>query len=173
MTWKVGAPVVVLLAGVLLSRTIHFDRHEDRIERREAVVFTKPALATVDGVRVFPSAQPARRENRRNLFAFPEIQRPVRKTVVRTVTTTPRVVEQKTDKTEQPQPRREPEFPMRFIGTFGVTKDPIAVFTANGDVVNAKIGDVVAGEFRLSAIGIESVEVSTSRGTVQRVLMTR
>ena len=36
---------------------------------------------------------------------------------------------------------REPEFPMRFIGTFGLAKDPIAVFEGNGEVVNAKIGE--------------------------------
>ena len=58
---------------------------------------------------------------------------------------------------------------MRFIGTFGFAKDPIAVFENNGEIVNAKVGEVVTGEFRLASIGIESVRVSTARGTTQLV----
>lgn len=62
---------------------------------------------------------------------------------------------------------------MRFIGTFGLNRDPIAVFAANGDIVNAKVGDVVADGFKLAAIGIESVDVSTPQGGTQRVSMKR
>gem|GEM_PF-6244744 len=128
------------------------------------------APADVDGVQVFAVAEPAAREPRRNLFAFTEEPRPARAAVVRATqvrtTETPHVVaEKKTDVVTQ----REPEFPMRFIGTFGLAKDPIAVFQGNGEVVNAKIGERVTGEFRLSSIGIESVEVSTARGAAQRV----
>ena len=60
---------------------------------------------------------------------------------------------------------------MRFIGTFGFAKDPIAVFQGNGEVVNAKIGERVTGDFRLASIGVESVEVSTPLGATQRVAL--
>jgi hypothetical protein len=69
--------------------------------------------------------------------------------------------------------QHEPEFPMKYIGSFGLERDPIAVFAANGDVVNAKIGDVVTGEFRLAAIGLDGVDVATPEGRTQRVSMKR
>ena len=126
------------------------------------------------GVQVFAVAEPAAREPRRNLFAFTEEPRAARPAVVRATqvrtTETPQVVaEKKTEAVTQ----REPEFPMRFIGTFGFAKDPIAVFEGNGEVVNAKIGERVAGDFRLASIGIESVEVATPRGATQRVALGR
>ena len=173
MTWRVGTPIVVFLAGALLSRTISFDSPRQAVARRDAVIITQPVPADVDGVRVFQVAEPPARETRRNLFAFiedPPAARPA--TVVRR-TLSPKIatpqVEQKSVVVQQD---REPEFPMRFIGTFGMAKDPIAVFEANGDVVNAKVGDVVTGEFRLASIGLDSVEVSTPRAT-QRVALKR
>ena len=174
MTWKVGTPVVVFLAGALLSRTIHFDSPQEPARTGPVVTTQQPAPANVDGVQVFQVAEPAAREPRRNLFAFTEEPRPARAAVVRATqvrtTETPQVVaEQKTEVVTQ----REPEFPMRFIGTFGLAKDPIAVFEGNGEVVNAKIGERVAGDFRLSSIGLESVEVSTTQGTRQRVALGR
>ncbi|HEV8434561.1 MAG TPA: hypothetical protein VGR95_14185 [Thermoanaerobaculia bacterium] len=125
-------------------------------------------------MQVFQVAEPAAREPRRNLFAFTEEPRPARAAVVRAtearIIEKPQVVvEQKKDVSTQ----REPEFPMRFIGTFGLAKDQIAVFEGNGEVVNAKIGEPVTGEFRLSAIGIESVDVSTGRGAALRVPLAR
>lgn len=165
MTWKVGAPVLVLLAGVLLSRTIPSDPPQERV--RTAEVIKQATLAGVDGVQVFQTVQPPARESRRNLFAFTEVPRPVRSERPRVVPTEQPRVEQKTE--PQTQPQREPEFPMRFIGTFGFAKDPIAVFENNGEIVNAKVGEVVTGEFRLASIGIESVRVSTARGTTQLV----
>jgi hypothetical protein len=131
---------------------------------------TEPALANVDGVQALPVEEPAPRASRRNLFAFTEVAETVRPRIVQTAE--PQRVEQQpqvVQNTEVAAHPREPEFPMRFIGTFGEAKDPIAVFEANGDVVNAKIGERVTGEFRLASIGIESVEVSTGRGTTQRV----
>ncbi|HEX3108442.1 MAG TPA: hypothetical protein VHU41_05045 [Thermoanaerobaculia bacterium] len=134
----------------------------------------KAALANVDGVQVYQVAEPAVREPRRNLFAFTEEPRPARAAVVRAtearIVEKPQVVvEQKSDDSTQ----RVPEFPMRFIGTFGLAKDPIAVFEGNGEVVNAKIGERVTGDFRLSSIGLESVEVSTAGGAAHKVPLAR
>src|SRR5438270_3191116 len=172
MTWKVGTPVVVFLAGALFSRTIRLNSPQEPIRTAPAITTQQPALANVDGVQAYQVAEPAARETRRNLFAFTEEPRVVQAAVVRTVSqqmteTTPVVLEQKT---EFPHPR-DPEFPMRFIGTFGFAKDPIAVFQGNGEVVNAKIGERVTGDFRLASIGVESVEVSTPLGATQRVAL--
>jgi hypothetical protein len=174
MTWKVGTPVVVFFAGALLSRTVHFHSPQEAVRTAPAVVPQQAALENVDGVQTYQVAEPVARETRRNLFAFTEEQRPARPAVVRAtearIIETPQVVvEQKTDDSTH----REPEFPMRFIGTFGFAKDPIAVFAGNGEVVNAKIGERVTGDFRLVSIGIESVEVSTARGAAQRVSLAR
>lgn len=166
---------MVFLAGALLSRTIHFDSPHDRAEAvRKATVTTQPVPAMVDGLRTFEVVQPPSREIRRNLFAFTEAPHLARPHIIPTVepklAEPPLQVEEK--KPEIPTPR-EPEFPMQFIGTFGMSNDPIAVFASNGEVVNAKIGDRLTSDFRLSSIGIESVEVSTGRGTTQRVALKR
>lgn len=171
MSWKVGAPLLVLVAGVLFSRMNRVGAPKDPIRRTEVIAATAPPL--VEGVRDFRIAEPAAREVRRNLFAFPEVRQPERPRVVPT-TRAPQTAETPSvEEKREPLVQREPEFPMRFIGTFGFDRDRIAVFKSNDEVVNAKVGDVVTGEFRLAAIGIESVEVSTPRGTTQRVALLR
>lgn len=52
-----------------------------------------------------------------------------------------------------------PQFTYRYIGTFGTGSNPIAAFAAEGEIVNARIGDVIGGKFVLRSIGIESVEI--------------
>ncbi|HEY3051818.1 MAG TPA: thrombospondin type 3 repeat-containing protein [Thermoanaerobaculia bacterium] len=52
-----------------------------------------------------------------------------------------------------------PPFPYKYIGTFGSASNPIATFAGNGEIVNARIGDVIDGKFVLRGIGIESVEI--------------
>ena len=52
-----------------------------------------------------------------------------------------------------------PQFTYKFIGTFGRPQNPIATFTRDGDIVNARIGDVIDGKFILKRIGIESAEI--------------
>lgn len=52
-----------------------------------------------------------------------------------------------------------PEFTYKFIGTFGSTSNPIATFTRDGDIVNARVGTTIEGKFILRSIGIESVEI--------------
>ncbi|HEX8617386.1 MAG TPA: thrombospondin type 3 repeat-containing protein [Thermoanaerobaculia bacterium] len=52
-----------------------------------------------------------------------------------------------------------PPFTYKFIGTFGRPQSPIATFTREGEIVNARAGDVIEGKFILRRIGIESAEI--------------
>ena len=52
-----------------------------------------------------------------------------------------------------------PEFPYKYIGTFGPPQNPIATFSGNEEIINARTGEVIAGKFILRSIGIESVEI--------------
>ncbi len=53
-----------------------------------------------------------------------------------------------------------PPFTYKYIGTFGSARNPIATFAREGEIVNARVGDVIDGKFVLRNIGIESVEIS-------------
>ncbi len=52
-----------------------------------------------------------------------------------------------------------PPFTYKYIGTFGSPSNPIATFNGNGEIINARVGDVIDGRFVLRSIGIESVEI--------------
>jgi hypothetical protein len=52
-----------------------------------------------------------------------------------------------------------PPFNYKYIGTFGSATNPIATFNGNGEIVNARVGDIIDGKFVLRSIGIESVEI--------------
>ena len=56
----------------------------------------------------------------------------------------------------EPQP---PAFTYKYIGTFGSPSNPIATFSGNGEIVNARVGDIIDKKFMLRGIGIESVEI--------------
>jgi hypothetical protein len=58
-----------------------------------------------------------------------------------------------------PPPPTPPQFTYKFIGTFGRPQSPIATFTRDGEIVNARVGDVIEGKFILRRIGIESAEI--------------
>ena len=101
---------------------------------------------------------------RRNLFAFAQVPQPQPGKVV--VMPPPATVSM----IAMPQRiRHEPEFPYHYIGRFGPEENPIAVFVADGDVLNVRVGESIGGAFRLNKIGIESAEVSSESGTIQRV----
>jgi hypothetical protein len=55
-----------------------------------------------------------------------------------------------------PQP---PAFNYKYIGTFGTPRNPIATFTREGEIVNARVGDLIDGKFILRNIGLESVVI--------------
>ena len=52
-----------------------------------------------------------------------------------------------------------PPFPYKYIGTFGRPSNPIATFSANGEIINARVGEVIADKFILRRIGIESAQI--------------
>lgn len=52
-----------------------------------------------------------------------------------------------------------PDFTYKYIGTFGSPSNPIATFSGNGEIVNARVGDTFGGKFILRSVGIESVDV--------------
>jgi hypothetical protein len=58
-----------------------------------------------------------------------------------------------------PPPPTPPPFNWKFIGMFGQPKNPIATFTRDGDIVNARVGETIEGKFILRRIGIESAEI--------------
>ncbi|HYI12972.1 MAG TPA: thrombospondin type 3 repeat-containing protein [Thermoanaerobaculia bacterium] len=58
-----------------------------------------------------------------------------------------------------PPPPQPPQFNYKFIGMFGRPQSPIATFARDGEIVNAKVGDVIEGKFVLRRIGIESAEI--------------
>jgi hypothetical protein len=59
-----------------------------------------------------------------------------------------------------PPPPVPPVFSYKYIGTFGSAANPIATFSGNGQIINARVGDVIDGKFVLRSIGIESVEIA-------------
>jgi len=58
-----------------------------------------------------------------------------------------------------PPPPVPPQFTYKFIGMFGPSSSPIATFTREGEIVNARAGEILDGKFVLRSIGIESVEI--------------
>ena len=52
-----------------------------------------------------------------------------------------------------------PNFPYKYIGTFGNPSNPIATFVSGEEIINAHVGDTIAGRFILRGVGIESVEI--------------
>lgn len=59
-----------------------------------------------------------------------------------------------------PPPPEPPQFSYKYIGTFGNPANPLATFSANGEIVNVRVGEVFGdGKFILRSIGIESAEI--------------
>jgi len=54
--------------------------------------------------------------------------------------------------------RRDPEMSFHYAGSFGPANDPIAVFTRDGEVVNARAGDNVEA-FRIERVQFKGVDV--------------
>ncbi|HEX8254646.1 MAG TPA: hypothetical protein VF846_15995 [Thermoanaerobaculia bacterium] len=71
-----------------------------------------------------------------------------------------------------PPAPKPPAFNYKFIGVFGRPQSPIATFTRDGEIVNARVGEVIEGKFILRRIGIESAEigfVGFPRDVTQRI----
>lgn len=52
-----------------------------------------------------------------------------------------------------------PQFPYKYIGTFGPEGKPIATFSNSGEIINVRPGETFDGKFILRSIGIESVVI--------------
>ena len=107
----------------------------------------------------------------RNLFAYRERVVPPSRTVVAHVPVLPPepVVAQAVEAAPAPPPA--PRFPWRFIGSFGTRERRLAAFSRDGEVITAREGQKVGGEFVLRSIGLESVEVQPAGFPVQRVAL--
>jgi hypothetical protein len=108
-------------------------------------------------------AVPAEIEPGRNPFSFyqppppppqprPVVTPPPRRDPPPVVQEPPRVVEP-----PKPQP---PPVTYRFLGSFGSERRKVAVLTDGEVIVNAQVGDVLDGKFRISRIGLESVDIA-------------
>lgn len=60
---------------------------------------------------------------------------------------------------EHPPAPPVPDFTYKYIGTFGSPSNPIATFSGNGEIINARVGDTFGGKYILRSIGIESVDI--------------
>ena len=69
------------------------------------------------------------------------------------------ICETETEIAPPPPPPVPPQFTYKFIGIFGNPRNPIATFARDGEIINARIGDVIEGKFILRGIGIESAEI--------------
>lgn len=62
-----------------------------------------------------------------------------------------------------PPPPRPPDFTYTYIGSFGRSPRPIAVFARGEEIINVRAGEVFGnGQFILRNIGIESVDIGFS-----------
>lgn len=81
----------------------------------------------------------------------------------REVTPPPRrpepVVQEPPRRVEPPKPQ-PPPVTYRFLGSFGSERSKIAVLTDGELIVNVQVGDVLDGKFRISRIGLESVDIA-------------
>lgn len=71
-----------------------------------------------------------------------------------------------------PEKPADPALTYRYLGTFGHASDPIAVFSRDGEVVNARIGESVDG-FKIEHVAFDAVSVRTPQTNTQRTLPNR
>lgn len=60
----------------------------------------------------------------------------------------------------EPQGPQPPPIEVSYLGSFGPTERPIAVFTDGEEIYNVRLGDVMDGKFRVVNIGYESVDLA-------------
>ncbi len=57
-----------------------------------------------------------------------------------------------------PRPRA-PEINVQYLGSFGSPAERIAVFLDGEEIINAKLGDILKGQFIVQGIGFESADL--------------
>lgn len=58
-----------------------------------------------------------------------------------------------------PPPPTPPAFPYTFLGSFGRSPKPIAVFSKDGELLNVHEGERFGGKFILVGLGLESADI--------------
>ena len=156
-------PAIIITATVLASAAVVIYAGPDDPENMAAVKalqiheerFPSIALQRLSSTYVPNDA------GHRNVFTFveaPPITHPVvvAHTAPPPITTPPVVTASAPPAPAAPQP---PEFTMRCIGRFGPDHAPLAAFAGDHEVINARVGETIAEQFIVRAIGIESVEI--------------
>jgi hypothetical protein len=95
----------------------------------------------------------------RNLFAYKEPPPPPPRPAPQPVPVPPPQPVVPQPPPGPPPPPPPPQFTYHYIGTFGTANNPIATFSASGEIVNVRVGETIDGKFILRSIGIESVEI--------------
>ena len=154
-----------LFAAAAIAATFGFlyalrpDEPVAKADRTRAAVetFTPPeALLDLD-------ANVAAANARRNLFTYRELPR-IPRPVIQVASLKPLVVPQPVV-IEAPRPEPQPvapplpTFPHAYLGRFGPAGNPIAVFRIDGDVVNARAGETIAGAYIVRKVGADDVEI--------------
>jgi hypothetical protein len=126
---------------------------------------SRTTLANAPGVGIvhmeWLEAQSGSYRSERNLFSYreppPPPPKPVPQPPPQPVVIPQPVVPQPPPGPVEPVP---PQFPYKYIGTFGTQANPIATFSGNNEILNVRVGETINGKFVLRSIGIESVEIS-------------
>ena len=161
--WSVVVLIIVAIFAIYSFAATNRDAAGTAVPTVRAV-----AAATRNGVAApgvgkvhmeWLEAQSGSYKSERNLFAYKEPPPPPPPQP--RVVATPVVVQPPPPPPQPPQPEAPvpPSFPYHFIGTFGMSSNPIATFSGNGQIVNARAGETIDGKFVLRGIGIESVEI--------------
>jgi len=138
-------------------------RPEPRVESTPApVTVARPKTVVPEPQRVLSTTQNDIwdvRAAHRNLFSYADAAKSQPKpAVVRLSTPPPVPTNVVAPVTSEAPVRREPELSFHYVGSFGRASDPIAVFTRDGEVVNARAGDTVEA-FRVEHVQFKGVEV--------------
>ncbi|HEV7921133.1 MAG TPA: hypothetical protein VGR02_10135 [Thermoanaerobaculia bacterium] len=101
----------------------------------------------------------------RNVFSFPAPENvgPALQPAPVTIVSAGPVREPALRPPSPPPAPAAPIFPYIYIGRFGPDANPIAVFSRDGEIVNARVGEVIGGTWMLKEIGVESVVVNDQR----------
>jgi hypothetical protein len=165
MSWKtwttIGLIIVALFAIYAFAATQSAritssvePAHPTRTPAR-AISSAAPGVGTVH--MEWLEAQSGSYRSERNLFSYREPPPPPPPRIVpQPVVTPPPPPPPLPPQPVVPQP---PPFPYKYIGTFGTPTNPIATFSGNGEIINARVGETIDGKFVLRAIGIESAEI--------------
>ncbi|MCU1230871.1 MAG: hypothetical protein JWO97_3755 [Acidobacteria bacterium] len=128
----------------------------------ERTMQTKPATArtNIDPLRLESRAMTGSLGSHRNIFTFDDPPPVHEAAVARTVITRqPATVAPPTAVAHNDVPT-PPAFPWHCIGRFGPDNAPFVALTNDAhEVLNARAGETIGGQFIIRSIGLESIEI--------------